>query len=70
MEVKRLTTVQELIKACSDGQFDGPLVLDNDTTDAYVDPGGDSDLLCVFSMHPDSLLRALLDHVGIPWEEC
>lgn len=62
---KRYETVLQLVAAYRREELREPMVLDNDTTDAYS-----NDRECVFSMHPDHLLRALLDYLDVPWEEC
>ena len=66
----RYETVIELSAAFKRGALVLPLVLDNDTTDAWKDVPGEDQFRRVFSMHPGQLLRALLDHAEIPWEEC
>jgi len=74
-----MKTLKQLIEYCKDNPSDLEfLELDND--DTYftrlekIDVGGspilesiDEDSL--FRMHPDELLRALLDYVGLPWED-
>ena len=55
-------TVRELIEAYKTGAISDPIQLDNDTVDAYADDAN------VFTMAPERLLQALLDHVGVPWE--
>lgn len=59
-----IRTVENLIEAYVRGNVVAPLLLDNDNVS--VD-GRDGRL--AFEMHPEVLLRALLDEAGIPWEE-
>lgn len=65
-------TLAELIAAYRTGILTEPLTLDNDATFVYV-PQGDPDdpaveWTKVFDMHPEKLLRELLDHLCIPHE--
>ncbi len=56
-------TAQQLVQSYIDGTLSEPLILDNDSVDAYANEEN------VFSMHPEALLEALLDIVGVPWEQ-
>lgn len=60
-------TLTELVQAHRGGTLRSGelvLVLDNDSCSAW-----DGDGQQAFEMHPDELLRAALDQLGIAWEE-
>jgi hypothetical protein len=55
-------TLAELREAYAKGEVTEPVTLDNDQVTAY---SGDDR---VFESHPDQMLEAALDLLGIPWE--
>lgn len=61
----KIQTVEDLVQAYVHGALDAEtdkLILDNDNVTLYK---GDE---TVFEMHPEELLRALLDDAGLPWD--
>ncbi len=57
-------TLAELKAAYGKGDLTEPLILDNDHAAVY-----DTNADAVFELHPEELLRAALDLLGIPWSE-
>lgn len=64
-------TLADLKAAYDRGEITEPLTIDNDATYVYV--GNDDDPSSwrkVFDLDPYDLLRAALDLLGIPHEDC
>lgn len=66
----RYKTLAELVAAYRRGEKLTALVLDNDSTTAYLIPDDpdDDNWELAFSMHPDELLLSALDMLGVPHE--
>ncbi len=64
-----LRTAGELLAAKNNGELpvDFMLVLENDDVHAYVEQDGKP--VCRFRSDPHTLLRELLDYVGLPHDE-
>ena len=73
--MKSYTTLKELKDALDSKELvldeNEKLIIDNDSTDLYIQVSDDEDdTIEVFSLHPADLLTQALELLGIPWDNC